>query len=142
MKKIIEIIKKKWLKDTFLTIILITIIIKIYFGINYGTEKLNIEDIDLTTDKMYSITEETKTKLSELNKDVTLQLINLSNNTYIVDYCKKYTQLTKNIKIETIDDLTTRADLMQKYNLQSTDSLIIIKTEERETTLYPYDLYI
>ena len=45
MKKIIEIIKKKWLKDTFLTILLVTIIFAIYFGINYGVEKLNLEDL-------------------------------------------------------------------------------------------------
>ncbi len=92
MKKIIEIIKKKWLKDTFLTIILIAIIIAIYFAINYGVEKLNIEDIDLTTDKMYSISEITKTKLQNLDKDVEIELINLSNYSYLLDFSEKYTR--------------------------------------------------
>ena len=44
MKKGIEIIKKKWLKNTFLTILLIAIIFAIYFGINYAVKKLNLED--------------------------------------------------------------------------------------------------
>ena len=79
VKKIIEIIKKKWLKDRFLTILLIAIIFAIYFGINYGVEKLNVKDIDLTTDKIYSISEATETKLANLDKDVTIQLINLSD---------------------------------------------------------------
>ena len=42
MKKIIEIIKKKWLRDTFLTIILVAIIFAVYFLINFGVEKLNV----------------------------------------------------------------------------------------------------
>ncbi len=141
MKKFIEIIKRKWLKDTFLTILLIVIIFAIYFGINYGVEKLNLEDIDLTTDKVYSISESTKTKLGNLEKEVQIQLLNLGNYTYLLDFTNKYTQLNSNITVERIDDLTSRPDIMNTYSLQSTDSLIIIKSGERETVLSLYDLY-
>ena len=141
MKKIIEIIKKKWLKDTFLTILLIAIIFAIYFGINYGVEKLNVEDIDLTTDKIYSISEQTKTKLANLDKDVTIELINLSDYVYLLDFANKYTQLNSHITIERIDDLSKRADIMNTYSLESTDSLLIIKSGEKERVLTTYDLY-
>ena len=140
MKKIIKIIKKKWLKQTFLTIMLIAIIFAVYFLINYVVEQLNIGDIDLTTDKIYSITETTKTKLSNLNKEVNIKLINFSEDTRLVDYCKKYNQLNSNIKMEAIEDISSRVDLMQKYNLQSTDSLIIVESGDRTTTLAEYDL--
>lgn len=141
MKKIIEIIKKKWLKDTFLTIVLIAIIFAIYFGMNYGVEKLNVEDLDLTTDKIYSISESTKTKLGNLEKDVQIQLINLKDAVYLLDFTNKYTQLNSHITKEQIDDLTTRPDLMSAYELQSTDSLIVIKSGEKERALSLYDLY-
>lgn len=141
VKKLIEIIKRKWLKDTFLTILLIAIIFAIYFGINYGVEKLNLEDIDLTTDKVYSISESTEAKLGNLEKDVQIQLINLGTYDYLLDFANKYTQLNSHITIDKIDDLTSRPDVMSTYNLQSTDSLIIIKSGDRETTLSLYDLY-
>lgn len=141
MKKIIEIIKKKWLKDTFLTILLIAIIFAIYFGINYGVEKLNVKDIDLTTDKIYSISEQTETKLANLDKDVTIELINLSDYVYLLDFTNKYTQLNSHITVERIDDLTSRADIMNKYSLESTDSLLIIKSGEKERLLSTNDLY-
>lgn len=141
MKKIIEIIKKKWLKDTFLTILLIAIIFAVYFGINYGVEKLNVEDIDLTSDKIYSISEATKTKLENLDKDVTIQLINMGDYTYLLDFANKYTQVNSHITIERIDDLTSRADIMNKYSLESTDSLLIIKSQDRERLLGTSDLY-
>ena len=141
MRKIIEIIKKKWLKDTFLTLVLIAIIFAIYFGINYGVEKLNLEDIDLTTDKIYSISEATETKLGNLDKDVTIQLVNLSNYVYLLDFTNKYTQLNSHITTERIDDLTSRADIMNTYGIESTDSLLIIKSGDRERVLTTYDLY-
>ena len=111
MKKIVEIIKKKWLRDTFLTILLIVIIFAIYFGINFITEKINIEDIDLTTDKIYSISEATRTKLKDINKPVKIELINLSGYTYLVDFSNKYTNLNSNITVEKIDDLSARPDI-------------------------------
>lgn len=141
MKKGIEIIKKKWLKNTFLTILLIAIIFAIYFGINYAVTKLNLEDIDLTTDKIYSISESTKTKLNELDKDVQIELINMSNYIYLSDFANKYTQLNSHITIEKVDDLTQRPDIMNTYNLDSTDSLIIVKSSERETQISLSDLY-
>lgn len=141
MKKILEIIKKKWLRDTFLTILLIVIIFVIYFGINYGVKKLNLKDIDLTTDKIYSISESTKTKLENLEKDVTIQLINMNDYVYLQDFANKYTQLNEHIKVERIDDLSSRPDIMNKYSLESTDILIIVKSGNKETVLSTGDLY-
>ena len=125
MKKIIEIIKKKWLRDTFLTILLIAIIFAVYFLINWGVEKLNVSDIDLTKNKIYSLSESSNTKLKDVDKEVTIQLINMSNYNYLIDFANKYTQINKNIKIERIDDITTRPDIMSKYNIESSDNKII-----------------
>ena len=97
MKKIMETIKRKWLRDTFLTILLIIIILAIYFGANYGISKLNLSDIDLTRDKIYSISETTKSRLSGIDEKVTIQLINLSNYLYLVDFANKYNQVNENI---------------------------------------------
>ena len=141
MKKGIEIIKKKWLKNTFLTILLIAIIFAIYFGINYAVKKLNLKDIDLTTDKIYSISESTETKLKDLDKDVQIELINMSNYVYLLDFTNKYTQLNSHITMERIDDLTQRPDIMNTYNLESTESLIVVKSGERETYISLSDLY-
>lgn len=141
MKKIIEVIKKKWLRDSFLTILLIAIIFAVYFAINYGVEQINLEDLDLTTDKIYSISESTTTKLENLEKEVTIQLINLESYTYLLDFTNKYTQLNSHIKVEKIEDLAARPDIMNTYNLESTASLIVIKSGERETLLTLSDLY-
>lgn len=141
MKKLMEIIKRKWLKDTFLTILLVAIIFAIYYGINYGVKKLNLEDLDLTSDKIYSISESTKTKLGNIEKDVQIQLLNMGNYTYLLDFTNKYTQLNSHFTIERIDDLTARPDLTSKYGIETTESLIVIKSAERETWLSLYDLY-
>lgn len=48
MKKIIETIKTKWMKDTLKTIIMIIILFVIFIGINVLIQKLDLTDIDVT----------------------------------------------------------------------------------------------
>ena len=138
MKKFLEIIKNKWLIKGTTTIALILIIIAIYLGLNWGVGKINMEDLDLTEKKLYSISDETKTKLKDLKDDITILLINQDN--YVDNFVKKYSIYSDKIKVEEVLDLSSRADLMTKYNLESTDSLIVIQNGEKEKTLSSTDL--
>ena len=66
MKKTVEILKKKWLRETSLTLILVAIIITIYFEINALVNKANVPDLDLTKSQIYSLSEETKDKIKDI----------------------------------------------------------------------------
>ena len=60
MKKFFEMITNKWLLKGTTTIILVAIVIACYIGLNWAVEKLTIEDLDFTTKKLYSLSDETK----------------------------------------------------------------------------------
>ena len=60
--KFLTIIKKKWLRSAVLTIVLFAIIIAAYIGIIYGIKKVNVEDLDFTKNKIYSISQTTNDK--------------------------------------------------------------------------------
>ena len=141
MKKFLEFIKNKWLIKGTTTLILVAMIIAAYVLINWGVSKVKLENIDVTEKKLYSLSEETKNKLKELQKDITIELINMKKSTYAIEYAKKYPTVSEKIKIEEVDDLSSRVDLQTKYNITSSDSLIIVKSGEREKTLTISDLY-
>ena len=86
MKKFFEKIANKWLLKATTTIILIAIVIASYIAVNWGVKQIKIEDLDFSTKKVYSLSKETKDKLKELDKEVTIQLINMSEQEYILDY--------------------------------------------------------
>ena len=66
IKKIFESIKLKWLRETSLTILLIAIIVAVFIGINIGLSKLNITDVDLTEEKLYSLTDTSKEQIAKI----------------------------------------------------------------------------
>lgn len=141
MKKFLEIITNKWLIKGTTTVALVAIVIAIYILLNWGVEKINLEDLDCTEKKLYSLSEETKNKIKNIDKEITIELINMADYDYVNEYARKYTKANKKIKVEEIADLSSRVDLMTKYNLESTESLIVIKTEEKEKTITMDELY-
>ena len=141
LNKFFGIIKNKWLLKGTTTLLLVAIIIACYVLINFGVSKLNIEDIDCTEKKLYSLSDETKNKMAELEKDITIQLINMSSSSYVIEYANKYPAVSKKINVEEISDLSSRVDLQTKYNISESDSLIVVKSGEKEKTLTLNDLY-
>lgn len=141
IKKFFKLISNKWLLKGTTTIALVAIIIAGYIGLNWGVKKLRIEDLDFTTKNLYSLSDETKNRLKDLKADITIQLINMSDYTYAVEYVDKYKNASDKITVEEIADLSSRTDLQNKYNLTSTNYAIVVKNGEKEKLLTENELF-
>lgn len=133
--------KEKILVNGLVTILLVIILIDIYILANMGLEKITLPEFDFTENKIYSLSDETKTKLKNIENEVKITLINYEDNETVINFAEKYTILNKNITIEKINDLASRKDIMEEYSLDATDNLIVISSGERKTTIDEYDLY-
>lgn len=140
-KKVFDVLSKKWLVNGLTTLLLVAIIIAIYFGVTTLLDKVTLPEVDCTSNKIYSLSDETKTKVGALSTSVKITLINYGSNDTMLSTIDKYKALNSNITVERIDDLASREDLMQKYSLKSTDTLIIIESGENSKTLASTDLY-
>ena len=139
--KCIDVLNKKWLRNGVNTLLLVAIIILICVGITVLLKNINLPEIDCTSDKIYSLSEETRTKISGIDKDIKITLINYGSNENMNDIIKKYKALNNNISVETIDNLASRSDLMTEYSLKSTDTLIIVSSGDKESKIDEYSLY-
>lgn len=72
-----KIFKNKERKQIFLSALLLVIIIVLYIELNVLISKINIPQIDITEDKAYSISDESKEKISKLDKDVKIIIVGL-----------------------------------------------------------------
>lgn len=140
MKKIIEVIKKRWIGNTIRTTILIIALILLFIGINMWVQSLDLLPIDMTSEKIYSLSDESKKQIENIEQEVNIYLFGLSESYTLIDFMKQYTSVNENIKSEVVD-LTQRPDLAQKYEVTSDDVGIVIVSGEREKILSSYDLY-
>ena len=70
MKKFFELITNKWLLKGTTTVILVALVIACYAGLNWGVKQIEIADLDFTTKKLYSLSKQTKDRLSQLDEDI------------------------------------------------------------------------
>ncbi len=90
--KFIETIKKKWLINGTKTFILVVIILAVFVGISVLMKKLNLTPIDLTEDKLFTLTSESKDKVKDIDKDINIYFVGYSDDDSTLDLAKQYTQ--------------------------------------------------
>lgn len=145
LKKIVTVIKKKWLINMTTTIILMAIFIGIFILITSVMQSLNLNPIDITSEGINSLTQETKDKLANIDKEVTIFMMNYTENDSGYKLAMQYKNVNKNINVELINDLSTRTDLAQSYNVSSEDGptvVIVYNGKSKKITnsdMYTYD---
>lgn len=137
--KFIETIKKKWLIDGTMTCLLVVIIIGIFVAINMVMQKLELTPIDFTEEKLYTLTDESKEKVKDIDKDVDIYFIGYTDEESTVDLAKQYNKANEKINVEAVD-INNRPDLAQKYGIESGTQGIIIECGEKSKVLTENDL--
>ena len=140
MKKFVEIIKKKWLRDTTKTILLICILIALFIAINLVVNKIDLPSIDVTKNQLYTLTEESKQKVKDIQEEIHVYFVGVVEDSPLVDLMKQYTKANNKITYEVIEDITSRPEIVSEYGVEN-DTIMVIKTTARNKVLSYSDLY-
>lgn len=137
--KFIETIKKKWLINGTKTFLLVVIILAFFIGVSVLMQKLNLTPIDLTEDKLFTLTSESKDKVKDIDKDINIYFVGYSDDDSTLDLAKQYTKVNDKIKVEAVK-AEDRPDLVQKYGIETSSQGIIVEAGSRYKVLASIDL--
>ena len=141
MKKFINIIKTKWLVKTTTTVLLIAALVAAYMALNMWIGTLNINDIDLTKEKLYTLSDASKQQVKNIEDDVTIYFFGFTEENTQVDLAKQYENVNPKIKCEIVTDLTTRPDLVNYYGIEEGNTAVVVQAKERNKILTTSDFY-
>lgn len=134
-----DFIKKRWLIQRTTTILLILILVAIFMIVNIVIAKQNFTPLDFSDKKIFTLTEDSKTKIKNVDKDVNIYFIGFSEYDYSVDIAKLYKKINNKINIETVT-AGNRPDLVQKYGITGESKGIIVESGEKSKILSENDL--
>ena len=109
--KFIHTLKKKWLINTGATIALIVIILAFFIGITVLMQKLDLTPIDLTEEKLFTLTEESKEQVKDIDQDINIYFVGYSDDDSTLDLARQYTKVNEKINVEAVT-ATDRPDLV------------------------------
>lgn len=143
-RRVIKVIKEKWLRETSLTILLVAIIMGIFVVCNLIVSKLDIKPIDFTKEKIYSLSDESKSEVEKVEQNVTIYFFGYGEDDTPVVLGKQYTNANEKITTQIIK-ATERPDLASEYGITSNDEkLVAVASSQRyklidSSEMYTYD---
>ena len=138
--KFVQAMKRKWLIDGSRTLSLVLVILAVFLGINTGIKVLDLTPIDLTQEKLYTLTDESKERVKDIDKDVHLYFVGYTDDNADLALAKQYKSANERIVAEAVDS-ESRPDLVEKYGIQDTGSSgIIVECGDRSKVLTATDL--
>ena len=138
--KFVQTVKRKWLIDGSRTLSLVLLILAAFLGINTGMKVLDLTPIDLTQEKLYTLTDESKERVKDIDKDVHLYFVGYTDDNADLELAKQYKDANEKIVAEAVDE-ESRPDLVEKYGIQDSGSSgIIVECGDRSKVLTASDL--
>lgn len=124
------------------TLILIVFAAVIMANLTVKELPSDLTQLDVTSQKLYSLTEDTKTMIGRLEDDVTIYVISSEKNAddTVAKTLDRYAQLSKHIQIEYKDPLVSPNFYKTFADSVSSNSLIVVSGERSKVIDY-YDLY-
>jgi len=138
--KFIDTIKKKWLMDSSKTILLIILILAFFIGVTILVQNLKLAPIDFTEGKLFTLTDESKEKIKNIDKDINIYFVGYSNDNSTLDLARQYTKVNEKIKVQAVTS-TDRPDLVEKYGIETSSEGIIVEAGSQYKVLASNDLY-
>ncbi len=139
--RFINTIKKKWLINGTMTIALVIILVAVFILISTGMQKLDLTPIDLTSEKTYTLSDQSKEKVAGITDKVNIYFIGYTDDDSALILAKQYNNVNENINAEAVD-ITQRTDLSQKYGIDSNETQgIIVECGDKSKVLTEMDLY-
>ena len=103
-------------------------------------QKQNFTPIDLTADKLFTLTDESKEQVKNIQDKVNIYFVGYKDDDTTLDLARQYTKANENITVEAVTS-TDRPDLANKYGIESGSEGIIVENGEKYKVLSSSELY-
>lgn len=140
MRKFIDTIKKKWIKDTFFTTMLILILLAVFIIVNIVFANLDIAPIDFTKEQLYSLSDESKEQIKNVEQNVTMYFFGYEENETAVILAKQYEDINDKITVQLINT-SERPDLAAQYGVTTNAQLVAVQSSQRYKIIDASDMY-
>ena len=140
MKKFIMLIKNKWLRQTSLTLLLVAIILAIFIAGNFILNKAKLNPIDFTKEKIYTLSDESKNQIKDIEQNVTMYIFGYEDGSTPVVLGNQYHDTNEKITVQLVNT-TDRPDLVAKFNISEDSQLVAISSNQRYKIISSSEMY-
>lgn len=126
--------RKNWITSKAVTILLVLILFAAYVCINLWAQSAELPEIDITENKIYTISDASKQAIEKVQDDVTIYAFGFEEDGNLIKLLKQYQDTNEKIKYEILTS-ETNYEMIQKYDLKDGYYILIIKSGDSEKVI-------
>lgn len=137
-------LKRKWLVNGVKTFLIIAILIVAYIAINLTVMQLDLPELDVTQNKVYSLSDSSKKAIEKVDKEVKIYAYGFKEDSTFIKFLKQYNKANEKITYEILTE-ETNLQMVKENELQEGYLVLIIqsgdskKVIDASTDFYTYD---
>ena len=109
------------------TVLIVLVLISAFIGLNVWIKKIDLPEIDVTANKLYTLSDASKEALKDIDQDIKIYVFGIDENDSIVGLVKQYCQANDKITYEMLSKDTNLAKV-QEFELEDGYSIIVIES--------------
>ena len=136
--------RKILIANRLLTLLLVVVLIGAFIGLNVWINTLDLPEIDVTANKIYTLSEESKEAIKSLDQEIKMYLFGIHEDNSVVGLVKQYCEANDKISYEMLSS-ESNLQKVQEFGLQDGYSIVVIESGESKKIIdansdfYTYD---
>lgn len=127
-------LKRKWLVNGTKTLLIIAILVVAYIALNLTIEQLDLPEIDVTQNKIYTLSDSSKKALEKLDQDVKIYAYGFEEDSALIKFLKQYNKANEKITYEILTT-ETNMQMIQENDLQDGYLVLIIQSGDSKKVI-------
>lgn len=126
--------KKLFIIDGLRTFLIVAILLVSYVAINLFAKDYDLPKIDVTENKIYTLTDASKKALENINQEVKIYSYGFEENGSFIDLLKQYNKANEKITYEVLTE-ESNLEMVNKYDLSEGYFVLIIQSGDSEKVI-------
>ena len=137
-------LRKRCLNNGIETALIICILVGAFISLNLYVDTLDLKDIDVTANKIYTLSDASKDIIKNIDEDIKIYLFGYTEDDTLTDFVKQYVDTNNHISYEILTKESNPAKY-QEFDLQDGYSIVILETGDSSKIIdassefYSYD---
>lgn len=121
--------RKKIITSKLLTFVIVILLISAFIGLNYYIKNVDLPEIDVTANKIYTLSDASKNALQGLDQDIKIYVFGMEEDASVIGLIKQYCDVNERISYEMLSN-ETNMEKVQEFDLQDGYQIVIIESGE------------
>lgn len=122
-------IRKTIIVSKLMTIFIVLILIAGFIGLNIWVNSADLPEIDVTSNKIYTLSDASKKALESIDQDIKIYLFGIDENNSVVGLVKQYCEANSKITYEMLSN-ESNLQKVQEFELEDGYSIVVIESKD------------